>query len=136
MNKLVLLKLDPTFACMPDTCNADVLRNAMKTACPIWQCRLECIRGGCMTVMVSRNPMTGEICAVEHDSGRGMMVRLLRRREVWTVLTIAAYIAGRWWGAHVRHADDDDPDAFQDVGSLRFRGGFSSPRMDAVRSVC
>ena len=71
-------------------------------------------------VVISRNPMTGEICAVEHDSGHGMMVRLLRGRVFWIVLTIAAYIAGRWRGAHVRHAHDDDADTLQDVGSEGF----------------
>ena len=80
MSRLVLLKLDPMFACM-DTCNMDVLRNAMKMACPIWQRRLQHMRG-CAMVMISRNPMTHEICAVEYDSGRDMMmVRLLMLRE-------------------------------------------------------
>ncbi len=77
MSKLVVLKLEPMFACMSMT-NMEMLHKALRTAQPVWQCRLEHIRA-CTTVMICRSPMSNELVGMENDSGRGMMmVRPLR----------------------------------------------------------
>ncbi|KAI1790633.1 hypothetical protein LXA43DRAFT_1095237 [Ganoderma leucocontextum] len=71
MCKLVVLKLEPMFACM-DMSNMEALKAAMKTAQPLWQCLPEHLQA-CTTVMVRRNPMTNEMLAMVDGTVRGMM---------------------------------------------------------------